>query len=65
MIGAAVGQGQGGDGGEQPAEWGQQGGNWTLKALFMLGLFQLTLKTHVRTLRVSQSHCFSSIFENH
>lgn len=37
--------------GEQPAEWGQQGGNRTLKALFMLGLFLPTLKTHTRTLR--------------
>lgn len=37
--------------GEQPAEWGQQGGNRTLKAFFMLHLFLPTLKTHTRTLR--------------
>lgn len=48
MIGAEEGGAwQDGDG-EQPAEWGQQGGNWTLNAPFMLDRFQPTLKTYLR-----------------
>lgn len=57
MIGAEVGGGDMVVMGEQPAGWGRQGGNWT--ALFMLGLFQPTL----RTLRSSSANCFSLIFE--
>lgn len=58
MIGAEVGGGVRVVMGKQPAEWGQQGGNWSLKALFMLGLFQQTL----RTLQSSPCYLFFYLF---